>query len=289
MIQPSGENAEQIRYWNEEAGPKWIAFRDLFDAQLRPLGERTMDRAGMVAGDRVIDVGCGCGQTSVALARRVGPAGRVLGIDVSTAMIEEARREAAAVGLANVRFENVDARTHSFERGAFDVVYSRFGVMFFADPAAAFANLRKALRSVGRLAFVCWQPLQQNQWAQLPLTVALRHLPAPPALPPDAPGPFSFADPERVQEILSAAGFKEIAIEDLRMPLTIGGSLKLADAVEFLVNIGPTSKLLQEAHDTVRSRVREEVLTALQPFATGRGVRLGSAAWVVTGRAGASK
>lgn len=289
MLESSGENAEQIRYWNEEAGPKWIAFRELFDAQLRPLGERTMDRASIRAGDRFIDVGCGCGQTSLELARRVGPAGRVLGIDISTVMVEEARREAASAGLDNVRFENVDARTHRFERGAFDVVYSRFGVMFFADPTAAFANLRAALRPAGRLAFVCWQSLQANQWAQAPLMVALQHVPPPTPPPPDAPGPFSFADPERVRQILRAAGFEEVAIDDLRIPITIGGGIDLARAAEFLVNIGPASKVLQEADDTVRSRVREGVLAALKPFATDAGVRLDSAAWVVTGRAAASR
>jgi ubiquinone/menaquinone biosynthesis C-methylase UbiE len=290
MLEPVGENAEQIRYWNEEAGPIWLAFRELLDAQIRPFGKLAMDRAGLRPGDHVIDVGCGFGETTLELARRVAPSGHVLGIDVSTAMIAEARREAAEAGLANAQFENADAQTHRLPRGAFDVVYSRFGVMFFADPSAAFGNLRVALRPSGRLAFVCWQALQENQWAQVPLTVALQHVTPPPSLSPDAPGPFSLADHERVRRILHAAGFSEVTVEDVHMPVTVGGGVNLARAVEFLMNTGPTGKLLREtADDTIRSRVRKEMLTAVEPFATGGIVRLGAAVWIVTGLVPASR
>src|SRR5438094_770473 len=134
MAEPEA-NAEQIRYWNEAAGPKWVSFQKVIDAQIAPLGERAMDRAGIAPGERVIDVGCGCGDTTIALARRVGPAGLVLGIDISAPMLERAAETARAADLANVRFENADAQTHRLSPGAFDVVYSRFGVMFFADPA----------------------------------------------------------------------------------------------------------------------------------------------------------
>jgi len=285
MLEAIGDNAEQIRYWNEEAGPIWLEYRDLLDAQIRPFGELAMDRAVIRRSDRVIDVGCGFGETSLEIARRVGARGHVLGIDISTAMLEEARRGAASAGLVNAHFENVDAQTHPFEPGAFDLVYSRFGVMFFADPTAAFSNLRAALRPGARLAFVCWQALPENQWAQVPLAVVLRHVAAPPAPPPNAPGPFSLANRERLQHILRAADFTDIEIEDVHIPLTLAGGVNQASAVEFLLNTGQTGRLLREvADESIRSRVREEMPAALEPFAASGTVRFGAAVWMVTGR-----
>ena len=287
MLKPVGANAEQIRYWNEEAGPVWLAHREMLDAQIRPFGELAMDRAAVRSRERVIDVGCGFGETALELARRVGADGEVLGIDISTAMLEEARRAAASTGLANTRFENADAQTHAFPQAAFDLAYSRFGVMFFADPTAAFSNLRVALRPGGRVAFVCWQALEENQWAQVPLAVVLRHVPAPPAPPPNAPGPFAFADRERLRQILRTAGFTEITIEDVHTPMGVGGGINLTSAVEFLMNTGSTGRLLREAaDDRIRSRVREELPAALQPFTKGSSVRLGAAVWIVTARKG---
>src|SRR5438309_1620679 len=198
-------NAEQIRYWNEAAGPKWVSFQKVIDAQIAPLGERAMDRASIAPGERVIDVGCGCGDTTITLARRVGPAGLVLGIDISAPMLERAAETARAAGLANVRFENADAQTHRLSPGAFDVVYSRFGVMFFADPVAAFTNLRAALRPGGRLAFVCWRSLAENPLFTAPMAAAAKHLPPLPPPHPNAPDPFAFADRARVAQILETA------------------------------------------------------------------------------------
>ena len=276
-------NAEQIRYWNEAAGPKWVALHKVIDAQIAPLGERAMDRAGIAPGERVIDVGCGCGDTTIALARRVGPAGLVLGIDISAPMLERAAETARAEGLANVRFENADAQTHRLPPGAFDVVYSRFGIMFFADPVAAFANLRAALRPGGRLAFVCWQALRENPWLFLALQAAAQHLTLPPPPAPDAPGPFSLADPERVRDIVARAGFERIALEDLRTALTLGGGGTLDQAVRFLTEgVGPVSSILREADPALRPTVAAAVRAAIAPFHTPEGVRLSSAAWIVT-------
>ena len=281
-LEPAGPNAEQIKYWNETAGPKWIAFQKLLDAQLEPLGRRTMDRARIAAGERVLDVGCGCGDTTLELARRVGPKGRVLGIDVSAGMVARAAETAGDAGLRNVLVENADAQTHRFPRGEFDVLYSRFGVMFFADAAAAFTNLRSALRPGGRVAFICWQALRENPWLAVPLAAAARHLTLPPPPAPDAPGPFSLGDPERVRGILSRAGFADVRLEDLRETLTIGGGA-LDQAVEFVLQMGPTGAALREADPAVRPAVAAAVRAALAPFHTPAGVRMPSAAWVVTG------
>jgi len=275
-------NAEQIRYWNEAAGPKWVAFQKIIDAQIAPLGERAMDRAGIAPGERVIDVGCGCGDTTIALGRRVGPAGLVLGIDISAPMLARAAETARAEGLANVRFENADAQTHRLPPGAFDVVYSRFGIMFFADPVAAFTNLRAALRPGGRLAFVCWQALRENPWLFLALQAAAQHLTLPPPPAPDAPGPFSLANPKRLRGIVARAGFERIALEDLRTTLTLGGGT-LEQAVRFLTEgVGPVSSILREADPALRPTVAAAVRAAIAPFHTPEGVRMGSAAWIVT-------
>src|SRR5205823_5242305 len=232
------------------------------DAQIGPLGHRAMDRAGIAPGERVVDVGCGCGDTTITLGGRVGPQGLVVGIDISAPMLARAVEAARAAGVANVRFENADAQTHRFPPAAFDVVYSRFGVMFFIDPVAAFTNLRAALRPGGRLAFVCWQMLRQNPWLLLPLQAAAQHLtlPLPPA--PDAPGPFSFADPERVREILSRAGFDRIVFEELRAALTVGGGGTVDQAVRFLTEgVGPVSSVLREADPALRPRVAADTTT----------------------------
>jgi SAM-dependent methyltransferase len=283
-LEASGPNAEQVRYWNDTAGTKWVSYQRVLDEQLGPLGRLTMDRAGVAAGEQVIDVGCGCGDTTITLSTRVAPGGTALGVDVSTAMVARAVESARAAGATTVRFENADAQTHAFPRAAFDVVYSRFGIMFFSDPAAAFANLRLALRPAGRLAFVCWQTITENPWLLLPLQAAAQHVQLPPPPAPDAPGPFAFADRERVGGILARAGFVDVAFEDVRTMLGIGGG-GLDAAVDFIVcGIGPTSAALRDADPAVRPKVAAAVREALAPFVTRAGVRMPAAAWIVTGR-----
>ena len=278
-----GPNAEQIRYWNETIGPRWIEQEALLDAQIAPLGLAALERAGVAAGERVVDVGCGCGQTSLQLAERVGPGGAVLGVDISSLMLGRARERAK--DLAQLRFENADAQTHRFAE-RFDLVFSRFGVMFFADPTAAFANLRAALRPQGRLAFVCWQGIERNPWLLVPLRAlaGIVELPAPP--PPGSPGPFAFADPERVRGILGAAGFGDVLLTPLAGDLAIGAGGDLERAVRFAMQMGPASALLREAGDAVRERARDAIRAALAPLVTPTGVRADYAAWVVTARSG---
>ena len=281
---PAGPNAEQIKYWNETGG-KWVALHAVIDDQIRPLGLRAMDRAALHAGDNVLDVGCGCGATTVELARRVAPGGTVTGIDISAVMLDEARRRAREIGVA-ARFELADAQTHAFAPAGIDVVFSRFGVMFFVDPTAAFTNLRRALCPDGRLAFVCWRSLPENPWMFVPLGAALPLLPPPPLPAPDAPGPFSFADPERVRGILDRAGFRDLGIDPVDEVLTIGGGAGLDDTVAFMLQMGPTGALLRAAKDpSLESRVAAAVRESLVPYMTPAGVRMQSASWIVTARA----
>jgi len=278
-LEADGPNAEQIRYWNETIGPRWVEMGDLLDAQIAPLGLAAIERARPVAGERVLDVGCGCGQTSRQLGERVGPDGNVLGIDISAPMLERARGRAA--GHPNLRFANADAQTHAF-REPFDLVFSRFGVMFFADPAAAFANLRSALRPGGRLAFVCWQGIDRNPWMLIPLRAVVGIVELPPPPPPGAPGPFAFADPERVQGILASGGFEKIELEPLEGELSIGAGGDLDRAVQFTLQMGPVSAALREAGEDERRRAADAIREALAPLVTPTGVRAGYAAWIAT-------
>jgi SAM-dependent methyltransferase len=283
-LESAGPNAEQIEYWNALAGRTWVTFQPFIDLQLNPLGQRVMERLAIAARERVLDVGCGCGCCSLELAHRVGPAGTVTGVDLSTVMLERAREAARAAGLTNVHFENADAQTHGFSSASFDVLFSRFGVMFFRDPVAAFTNLHGALRPGGRLGFVTWQGLQRNVWMHVPLHAALPHLPPQPAPDPAAPGPFAFADPDRMRNILTRAGFAALQIEPLHETLSIGGSQSLDQTVAILLRIGPLGRALGEATDEVRARVAGSVRQAVAPFLTPDGVRMPAAAWLVTAR-----
>lgn len=277
-------NSQQISYWNEQAGPRWVRLQERLDAQLRPLGRAVLAAADLGAGQRVLDVGCGCGDSSLEAAERVAPDGAVTGVDVSAPMLTRARERARRAGLAAATFLEADAQSHGFEPGGFDAVISRFGVMFFQSPEAAFANLRAALAPGGRLCFVCWQGLARNVWMSAPLSAVARLLTLPPPPDPCAPGPFAFADPDRVRAILAAAGFASVAVDPLEGDLSLGGTRSPEEAAAFLVEIGPAAHALREAgaDEALRERVLAAAAQALAPFVGDDGVRAPYAAWLVS-------
>ncbi|TMA32214.1 MAG: class I SAM-dependent methyltransferase [Deltaproteobacteria bacterium] len=281
-IAATGPNAEQIEYWNSPSAAKWVALQDRIDATIEPFGVLAMDRAELAAGERAIDVGCGCGTTTLALAERVGPRGRVLGVDISAVMLARASERARSAGIANMEFANADAQTHAFVAAAWDSAYSRFGVMFFAEPARAFANLRGALRRGGRVSFVCWRPFPENPWMTVPFAALATFLTPPPPPPPGAPGPFAFGDPERVRGILEDAGFAQIEIAPHDGELTLGRSLD--DAVTFTLSAGPAARLLDPATPADRERAAIAVRDALAPHVRGGVVALAGAIWLVRAR-----
>jgi ubiquinone/menaquinone biosynthesis C-methylase UbiE len=242
-----------------------------------------IDRAGPKAGERIIDVGCGSGATAIAFAKKVGPSGRVLGIDVSGPMLARARQSAAAE--LPVDFVLADATIYPFDPATTDLLASRFGVMFFAEPAVSFANVRKALRPSGRLAFACWREPRDNPWMMAPLQAVYKHVPKLPAQGPEDPGPFAFASEARVHRILSEAGFTGIAMEacTLSFDIAIGGGLDAA--VRGALEIGPTSRALEGAPADVRAAAANSVREALAPSVQGQAVPLPGSIWIVTARA----
>lgn len=280
----NGPNAEQIRYWNEQAGSKWTAHADRLDARIGPLGRKAMDRAGLAVGQQVLDVGCGCGQTTLELAERVGPMGRVKGIDLSAPMLAKAAERAREAGVANVSFEAADAQTAELGAAGFDRIFSRFGVMFFADPVAGFANLRRALAANGALAFVCWQELRRNRWALEPLLAAAKHIPLPEPPAPGAPGPFSLADRGHLAGVLDAAGFGRVEIEGFETDFQLAGEGGVDEATEFLLEIGPTARALAEADPALRDAVAGSVREVLAAHAGTGGVAMDCAVWLVVAR-----
>jgi SAM-dependent methyltransferase len=274
---PAG-NAAQIEYWNATAGHTWAAFQGQLDRQLMPLGAEAMRVLAPRPGERILDIGCGCGHTSFALAARVGASGTVLGVDISQPMLAVAAARPPESGAPAPSFRLADAQADDLGTSAFDGVFSRFGVMFFNDPVAAFANIRRALKPAGRLAFACWRPLGDNPWMFVPLEAARPLLPPLTPSDPTAPGPFAFANADRLRGILSEAGFGAIAITPFDTRIGSGG---MEETLELCRRVGPLGAALREHPDRAEA-VMDVVRQALSPYLTPEGFLLPAAVWIVS-------
>jgi SAM-dependent methyltransferase len=277
-------NEQQAEFWNSDVVSHRIARQEHYEATFRRLTEQLLAAAGIGTAAAVLDVGCGCGATSLEAARRA-TAGSVVGIDLSEAMLAVSRQQAAAEGLTNVSFVAGDAQTYRFEPGQrFDVALSRFGVMFFDNPVAAFANIRDALGRGGRLAFVCWQQVEQNPYFLVPGLAIGEHIPMPEPAPPGAPGPHALADPARIRSLLADAGLTEVTVDALVQEVQVGASGSFEDAVQFVATSGVVRMVLAGADPASRERAMASLRTALAPHARDDGVWLGTATWLVTAR-----
>jgi SAM-dependent methyltransferase len=274
-VHVDSSNEEQRQAWDGDDGAYWADHADYFDRSAIPFHRRLMAAAAITETDRVLDFGCGTGQTTrdAAVAAKRGSA---LGVDLSSRMLEYARRLAVDEGIENVRFEQADAQIHPFEPGFFDVAISRSGAMFFGDLVAAFTNIGRALRPDGRLVITTWQPLSENEWVR-EITDALgagRELPAP---PPDARGPFALSDPDRVRGVLASAGFTDIELDGMRPGMWFGNDGE--DAYEFV--LGLMGWMLDGLDDAGRSRALDGLRASTTAHETSDGVIYQSAAWTI--------
>ena len=267
-------NADQIAFWNGDAGQKWVRGQERLDAMLSQATQALFQMAKLSPADQVLDIGCGCGDTSIAIAQT---GANVTGIDISAPMLARAKARAPSI-----RFIETDASSHKFSP-EYDLLFSRFGVMFFANPDDAFKNLRSALKSRGRLAFVCWRDWRENEWVRVPISVVRPLVPPQPQQGPEDPGPFAFADLGRVRRILSHAGFDEITAKPVDIQMTLGETIE--DAVSHITDFGPVSRMLADAPDQTKTAVLQAITTAFKPYASRKPFSMGAAVWIITAKA----
>lgn len=274
---PQNKIPYQADYWNDDGGRRWLCNLDRLEVMLAPMGDALLARAAIRPGDRVLDVGCGGGKLAARLAAATGTQGSVLGVDVSAMLIERAQHDYGTTPGLTLRL--ADAASAPLGNARFTLVLSRFGVMFFADPVAAFTHLARAMQAGGRMAFLCWQGRDRNPWMYGPAAAAFEHVPAPPPPAPDDPGPFCFGDPDRVRGILAAAGLVKIVIEPLTGTLQMG---TVEHALEFVSTMGPAAQPLAEAGAEARARALAAMGAVLAAHDTPQGVQMPCATWIVT-------
>lgn len=272
---------DPIQYWNEEAGPKWVALHTQLDRLMDPLGRKVMELAQLRPGEHVLDVGCGCGSTSLQLLPRVKPSGSVTGLDVSAPMLEHARSQTSSLK-EGPQWVLADAATYQFPT-PFDVIYSRLGVMFFAQPAAAFSHLHKQLRKGGRMAFICWQPLPLNPLFCLGLEAASPFVTLPEPSSPEVPGPFSLSPAGKAERLLHQAGFEDIEVTSWESHIGLG---ETEETAEFLLKMGPVAALVKEQEPATVDRIRNHLCQKLKQLPTDEQgcVQLATATWLVKAR-----
>lgn len=284
-------NAAQIEYWNSATGEAWAREQVRLDRAFEPLTAALVAAADPRPGERVVEIGCGCGELSLILSERVGVAGKVVAFDISRPMLDLARRRERQRGsgaAGSVEWREEDASTAALE-AVHDLLVSRFGTMFFADPTAAFAHLRSGLKPAGRLAMLCWREVVLNGWASVPIGAVAARFGPPEPTPPFAPGPFAFADHDRTIGLLRQAGWRDLDARPVDASMRIGvaeGEVPaLEDAVHYAMTVGPVARYLRDRPDLVEE-ARDVVRASLAPHQAGDVVALPGACWLYSGRAG---
>jgi ubiquinone/menaquinone biosynthesis C-methylase UbiE len=272
-------NARGAGYWNGAVGHNWVALQSLIGDVFTSVTKLSFDAAAARPGDRVVDIGCGTGDTLLEFAGVVGPSGAVLGVDISVPMLGFAEHRVKESGYTNISFARADATTYAFEPHSADLVYSRFGVMFFDDPVKAFANIRGGMKASGRLVFVCFRTMPESSWYQVPLEAARPHLPPQPPADPMAPGMFTFASEPRVRSILASAGFHDIQVKAADVPMH---GKDVEHAMTFATQVGPVSALLAAGSEEQRKIATDAVQKALAASLGADGRGLGVGLWLVS-------
>ncbi|PTL82685.1 class I SAM-dependent methyltransferase [Vitiosangium sp. GDMCC 1.1324] len=271
---------EQMALWNGPAGRAWVETQELLDQMFKPIEDLLVEAVFASSGRRVLDVGCGTGSTTLAVARLLGEKGRCTGIDISEPMLTAAQARAERQSTP-ASFIRANAQNHAFEPASFDMLISRFGVMFFDDPVRAFANLRRAAKDDAQMRFLAWRSPSENPFMTTAERAAAPLLPNIPARRPDAPGQFAFADQRRVHRILEESGWTEI---DIR-PIDVACTLPEKELVRYLTRLGPLGRILHEVDDRTRTQVIETVRAAFEPYVHGAEVRFTAACWMIGARA----
>ena len=274
-------NKEQAEYWSGDESVHWLEYEGRYETMLAAFNEDLLREGAIEPSDRVLDVGCGCGSSTRAVGHRAA-GGHALGIDLSLQLLRRAEERTLEEGLSNVSFEHADMQVHRLDHSAFDVAISRFGVMFFADPRVAFANITCALRPGGRLVVICWADALDNEWVVVPGGAAAQCMSLPAPADTTMPGPFSLADASRISQILEGSGLVAPTIEAVNRPLLLGSDV--ADTVKFFKATGFGQRLLDGVDPGTVARVTDAMSTALEPFQSVDGIRLDSKAWLVTAR-----
>lgn len=280
MADPETTNADQLAFWNGRGGRVWVERQAHTDLVLAPVSEALLALAAPLPGERVLDVGCGCGASTLELARAVGSTGRVKALDISGPMLAEGQARAEAAGITHVDWLQADAATAALDE--FDLLVSNFGAMFFGDPVAAFARFRRAASPSARIALVSWGSLSENPWLTVPMKAVAPHVPPRPPATPHAPGMFAFADPQRVSEVLTAAGWAPPKLEKLELDLDIAAGRGLDEAVVQMTKIGAINSWLRDQPAATVAAATASIREALQPYRDGASVRLPGAAWLVS-------
>ncbi|RKU04579.1 SAM-dependent methyltransferase [Burkholderia sp. Nafp2/4-1b] len=279
-MEANSANEAQSALWNGPSGLAWVDAQQALDRMFEPFETLLADAAVAASARSVLDVGCGTGAVTLAMARRLGAAAHCTGVDISARMIATAQARAERDGLG-ARFVHADAQTHTFAPGEFDLLVSRFGVMFFDDPVRAFANLRHAARANALLRFVAWRAAADNPFMTTAERTAAPLLPNLPARQPGAPGQFAFGDRQRIASVLSDSGWADVAIE----PIDIACALPAAALDDYIARLGPVGLALRQVDDVTRRRVIETVRAAFERYVDGADVRFDAACWLVTARA----
>ena len=273
-------HADQVEFWNGVGGARWVSNQTRTEAMIAGVADLAIERAAVKPGETVIDIGCGCGGTTLEIAKLVGPTGHVIGADVSAPILAVAAERLA--GFPNAETVLADAATYAFPPGVADLLFSRFGVMFFGDPSAAFANMRRALKPSGRLVFACWRPPNENPWMVAPLEATYKHVPPLPQLEPDDPGPFSFGKQERVTRILTEGGFNAPHFESVDLTFDLASGQGLPFAVACALEMGPSARALDGQPPEVRDAVAVSMAEFLARFEQGGSVKMQAGIWIVS-------